>query len=290
MPSTHTQTVLPAILTEETLAKLESTLETHLAHLVISEFQAFPLYCSQLRTLHRVYIFYRSLPHNSAASRLLLDALKLLILVHVGGDITLPKQSESSSLTQLVRNTMQVPPDYRPSPCFIRAQFGAVMPALANRLMESVLSTLEVLFLSRDGEQWPLALATLLVVLMTIESIHYHAAKLPYHDAYDSTRPTTTITDGLEGDDSAVHTLLEFYKACFAACHTRLRPDWEGELKITPERSSPADQFVKSIREAISNASPGGYLEQKVSERRVDDEDMGFFFDRLVARLLLLES
>ena len=35
----------------------------------------------------------------------------------------------------------------------------------------------------------------------------------------------------------------------------------------------------------------GAYLAAKVQERFVvDEEDMGFFFDRLVARLLLLEG
>ncbi|KAF9692285.1 hypothetical protein EKO04_009376 [Ascochyta lentis] len=287
--STHTQAVLPAVLTEETVAGLESALDAHLALLVMSEFQAFPLYCSPLRTLHRVYIFFRSLQPDSAPWRLLLDALKLLVLVHVGGDITLPKQFESPPLARLVRSTMNVSRDKQPSPCFIRAQFGAVMPTLASRLMERVLSSLELLLLSRNGDHWPLALATLLIVLMTVESIHYHAAKLPYHDAHDVDRALHS-TDGLDADDSAVDTILAFYKACFSACHTRLRPDWEGELNTATGSSSPADQFVKSVREAVGKASAGDYLESKVREKRVDEEDMGFFFDRLVARLLLLES
>lgn len=287
--ATHTQSVLPAVLTEEAKAGLESTLDSHLAHLVMSEFQAFPLYCSPLRTLHRVYIYFRLLQPNSASWNLLLDALKLLVLVHVGGDITLPKQSESSPLMRLVRSTMNVSQDDRPSPCFIRAQFGTVMPTLANRLMERVLSSLERLLLSRNGDHWPLVLATLLAVLMTVESIHYHAAKLPYHDAYDVRRPMT-VADGLEADDNAVNTILAFYKACFSACHTRLHPDWEGELNTATGQRSPVDQFVKSVREAVNKASYGNYLEKKAKEQRVDNEDMGFFFDRLVARLLLLES
>jgi hypothetical protein len=287
--STHTQAVLPAILTATAVAELEQTLDSHIERLVLSEFQAFPLYCSPLRTLHRVYIFFRSLPKTSEHSRLLLQALKLLVLVHIGGDITLPKQSESASLKQLVRSTMDVSQDYRPSPCFIRSQFGAVMPRLAEKLMKGVLSTLERLLLSRNGDNWPLALATLTIVLMTVESIHYHAAKLPYHNAYDADRPANT-TDDLEGDDIAVDTVLAFYKACFSACHTRLRPDWEGEPNRAAGQGSAADQFIKGVREAVAKASPGGYLETKAHEKRLDDDDMGFYFDRLVARLLLLDS
>jgi hypothetical protein len=207
----------------------------------------------------------------------------------VGGDITLPKQVESDSLKQLVRCTMSVSEDHRPSPCFIRSQIGAVMPGLAEKLMKEVLSTLERILFSRNGDHWPIALATLVVVLMTIESIHYHAAKLPYHNKYDGHRPADAV-DGLEADDSAVDTILGSYKACFAACHTRLRPDWEGDLNTVVGQSLPADQFVKSVREAIGKASANGYLEGKVNEKRFDDEDMSFFFDRLVARLLLLES
>lgn len=288
--ATHTQSVLPAILTAATVAGLEEALDSHLERLVLSEFKAFPPYCSPLRILHKVYKFFRSLSANSDASRLLLQALKLLVLVHVGGDITLPKQSEDVTFMQLVRSTMEVSETHRPSPCFIRSQFGAVMPVLASKLMKDVLSTLERILLSRNGDYWPLALATLIVVLMTVESIHYHAAKLPYHNAYDSSHPATSF-GSLESDENAVYTILAFYKACFSACHTRLRLDWEGELNTTASAgSSPADQFVKGVREAVVQASSENYLERKASEKRLDDEDMGFFFDRLVARLLLLES
>ena len=287
--ATHTQAVLPAILTAATVAGLEQTLDSNLERLVISEFKTFPPYCSPLRILHKVYMFLQSMPTNSNASRLLLQALKLLVLVHVGGDITLPKQSEDTTLTQLVRSTMDVTEDYRPSPCFIRSQFGAVMPILAGKLMKEVLLTLERILLSRDSEHWPLALATLIVVLMTVESIQYHAAKLPYHDAYDSHHLPSAV-DSFESDESAIATVLAFYKTCFSACHTRLQPGWEGELDTAAARSSPSDRFVKSVREAMKNANSEDYLERKACERRLDEEDMGFFFDRLVVRLLLSES
>lgn len=288
-PATHTQPVLPALLTPSTFASLEQTLDTHLEHLVMSEFKAFPPYCSPLRILHKTYTFFRSLPKGSESAHLLLQALKLLVLIHVGGDITLPKQSESDSLKQLVRSTLNISEDYRPSPCLIRSQFGAIMPLLAEKLMKEVLSALERIFLSRNGDHWPLALATLIVVLMTVESIHYHAAKLPYHDAYDGNRPATPV-ESFNTGDNAVDTILATYKECFSACHTRLHPNWEGDSNTLDGRGAQTDQFVKSVREAIAKPGVESYLQGKTDEKMVDDEDMGFFFDRLVAKLLLLES
>lgn len=285
--STHTQAVLPAILTANALKNLKVDLDAHLTHLVMAEFSAFPLYCSQLRILRSVYIFFRSLPTESKEMRTLLQALKLLVLVHIGGDITLPKQSENRFLARLIHDTMSVSNDYRPTPCFIRSQFGGIMPDLANDLMRNILSSLEVLLLGRNEDDWPTTLAILVVVLMTVESIYYHSAKRPYHEAYDLTS-STSGSDNVEVDDQSVDKLLKFYSACFSACHTRLRPDWQGELDRAGGRASTSDLFIKSMREAVGKASPDDYLAEKARQTRIDDEDMGFYFDRLVAKLLLL--
>lgn len=285
---THTEAVLPAVLTASAFMNLKQDLDMHLERLVTNEFSAFPLYCSQLRTLRSVYVLFRSSRAESEKTRILLQALKLLVLVHIGGDITLPTQTENRFLARLIHDTMNVPSDYRPTPCLIRSQFGAVMPELAQALMREVLSSLEVLMLGRNEEDWPVTLAILVVVLMTVESIHYHSAKRPYHEAYDTTH-STVASDHVEGDDQAVAKLLTFYSACFSACHTRLRPDWEGEPGKAAGRESAPDSFITSMREAVGKASPGGYLVRKAREKKTDDEDMGFYFDRLVARLLLLE-
>lgn len=286
--STHTQAVLPAILTANAVTELKKDLDAHLGRLVMTEFSQFPLYCSQLRTLRSVYVFFRSLRPDSKQTRVLLQALKLLVLVHIGGDITLPKQTENRFLARLVHDTMNVSNDYRPTPCLIRSQFGNMMPELANELMRDVLSSLEVLLLGRNEEDWPITLAVLMVVLMTVESIHYHSAKRPYHEAYG---PTSSAADSgnTEVDDQAVDKILKFYSACFSACHTRLRPEWKGDLEKVAGRASAPDLFIKGMREAIGKASPGGYLVDKARKKRTNDDDMGYFFDRLVARLLLLE-
>ncbi|KAH6612661.1 hypothetical protein C7974DRAFT_82295 [Boeremia exigua] len=286
--STQTQAVLPAILTANAVVNLKKDLDAHLTQLVMTEFSAFPLYCSQLRTLRSVYIFFRSLRADSKQTHTLLQALKLLVLVHIGGDITLPPRTENRFLARLIHDTMNVASDLQPTPCFIRSQFGAMMPDLANDLMRDVLSSLEVLLLGRNEDDWPTTLAILIVVLMTVESIHYHSAKRPYHEAYDQLDSVTSSSD-TEVNDQAVDKLLKFYGACFSACHTRLRPDWEGELDKAAGRASASHTFIKSMRDAVGKTSPGGYLVKKAYQKRTDDEDMGFFFDRLVARLLLLE-
>lgn len=47
--------------------------------------------------------------------------------------------------------------------------------------------------------------------------------------------------------------------------------------------------FVESVRESMKRASAAGYLAQKVGEKRGGEGDMEFFFDRLVARMLVMK-
>jgi hypothetical protein len=95
--------------------------------------------------------------------------------------------------------------------------------------------------------------------------------------------------------------MLNFYSACFSGCHARLSPEWEGEGTTAPvlgtgmsmsmpnaSSKSSEDKFIDNVREAMKRASPEAYLAQKASAKRVG-EDMAFFFDRLVARLLVLQ-
>jgi hypothetical protein len=284
--SPHQHAVLPAVLTAESQFNLTQTLDSHLSLLVAHHFRAFPLYCSPLRILRDIYVFSRSLSTSSPHHKILHQALKLLVLVHIGGDITLPSRSESPMLEQVIRSTMAIPEDLTPTPCFIRSQFGAIMPGLALSLMKNVLTSLEQLLLNKNCDEWPIALAVLITVLMTVESIHYHAAKLPYHTRYDTTR-SSNAEEGAEADDHGVKELLDFYTACFSGCHARLRPDWEGESMQSHQTGTPEDVFVQNLREAIKRADASEYLVKKAKEKR-QDADMGYFFDRLVARLFTL--
>ncbi|KAF2647781.1 hypothetical protein K491DRAFT_709055 [Lophiostoma macrostomum CBS 122681] len=282
----HAHAVLPAVVTGTILSSLPETLDAHLSLLVTNHFRSFPLYCSPLRILREVYIFFRSLPANGTHYRLLQQALKLLVLVHIGGDLTLPPASSHASLAQLVRTSMPYLRDENitPTPCFIRSQLGSIMPGLALSYMKSVLSSLEQLLLNRECSDWPITLAVFIVILMTIESIHYHDAKLPYHDSFDAkTVPTNRDNDKV--DEESIEALFKFYSACFSGCHVRLKPDWEGEKSLT----SPEDKFIESVREAVKMASPTDYLKRRANEKR-SEGDMGWFFDRLVARLLILQG
>ncbi|KAF2255398.1 hypothetical protein BU26DRAFT_155323 [Trematosphaeria pertusa] len=293
----HTHAVLPAVLTHEAESNLQDTLDAHLLLLVKHDahFRSFPLFRSPLRILNHVYIFFRSLPVNTPYSHLLQQALKLLVLVHIGGDLTLPPPSTDLNLAQLVRTMMTISDAITPTPCFIRAQFGSVMPLLALRLMKEVLLSLEQLVLNRECHEWPFALATLIVVLMTVESIQYHAAKRPYHDVYGSGVSRSKLEQDSQVDDEGVESLLKFYSACYPGCHARLNPEWQGESSshsssLNASTMNPEDRFVENVREAAKRASPGGYLDRKASEEKRVDEDMGFFFDRLVARLLVMKT
>lgn len=280
----HKHAVLPAVLTDDAQFHLMQTLDSHLSLLVTRHFRSFPLFRSPLRVLREIYVFSCSIPTNSTHYRILHQALKLLVLVHIGGDITLPSPSESSVVKQFINSAMDMSEDTTPTPCFIRAQFGRIMPDLALKLMKEVLSSLEQLFLNKDCDDWPIVLAVLISILMTVESVHYHAAKLPYHSRYDT--PRSNAEEDLKFDEQGVKTLLDFYSACFSGCHARIRPDWEGESIQSHNVGSPEAMFIEGLRGTVKVADDAGYLAKKANEMREGD-DMGYFFDRLVARLLI---
>ncbi|KAL5391417.1 hypothetical protein DPSP01_001286 [Paraphaeosphaeria sporulosa] len=293
-PQTRTHAVLPAVLTPEAMQSLEELLDTHLALLVREHFRAFPPFTSPLRVLRHVYTYYRALPPASPAAHLLAQSLKLLILVHVGGDITLPAASSSPALSALVSSIPDLPEGVLPTPCFIRAQLGAILPSLALKLMREVLLSLEQLLLGRAEKEWPLAVATLVTLCMTVESVQYHAAKLPYHNAHDPATPPESVRQhDFQGDEDAVRQLREFYGRCFAGCHARLSPEWRGDVEagLRPDAKKmelpPEDKFIENMREAVRGAGPA-YLAAKAGAERHGD-DMGWFFDRVVAGLLMLK-
>jgi hypothetical protein len=283
----HTHAVLPAVLTPDAISSLPQTLDKHLSLLVTQHFALFPLYCSPLRILREVYVFYRALPTQSPYSRTLHQALKLLVLIHIGGDLTLPPPSSDPILTQSMRiampnlNTNDDGNLPTPTPCFIRSQFGAAMPALAHSLLKQVLSSLEHLLLNQACHEWPHTLAILIVVLMAVESIQYHASKLPYHHALDTAAPATRDTRNT--DQQGVDALLRMYQSCFSGCHARLQPGFSG-----PDTNKTEDVFVEGVKVAVQKAGME-YLEQRAGEEKRGD-DMRWFFDRLVARLLVLKA
>lgn len=181
------------------------------------------------------------------------------------------------------------------------------MPALAMGYMTDILSRVEKVCLSRNCGEWETVLAVFLLLMMTVESVQYHAAKIAYHASFDlgpgfanleigsdgkiaSEGATSGIPfkgrEGRELDEKGFETLRNFYRACFGGCHARLNEDWVGGNGS----GSAEDTFVDSIRETMKSARRSGYLERKAVEVEGGGEggDMRWFFDRLVARLLVL--
>jgi hypothetical protein len=284
--------ILPAILTSDAETNLQHLLDTHLSTLVMEHFRSFPLYYSPLSILRDVYIFFRSLPSDTPHSLLLMKALKLLVLVHVDNDINLPDLSTDAALDLFVRTTMTasdsyLEPDLTLTPCFIRAQLGTATQYLGFILMKDVLSSLEKLLIKRDYNDWPTVLATLLIVFMAIESVQYHAAKLP---CYIETVTRRNFKDSSENIDEGAKKLLAFYTACYPCCHAKLDPDWKDDSGLGWESTTAESTFIESIRDATKSAYAQGYLTTKSAEQQWDGEDMAFFFDRRVARLLLTKT
>lgn len=126
---------------------------------------------------------------------------------------------------------------------------------------------------------------------MSVESIHYHAARDPYHvdhGAIDDDH-TATQNDNSSNFQSAtpeafekftgVKELLSFYRACFSKCHSE-RFSTSAETSSVP--------VVESLREAVKNAKT--YLERRGNDHVDKEIDITIFFDRLLAKLFLLKE
>ncbi|OCL11571.1 hypothetical protein AOQ84DRAFT_185372 [Glonium stellatum] len=279
--------VFPAVLAST--ADLKESLDAHLTDLVDSHFRHFPLFCSPLRILRDIYVLYKKLPAPHA--RILQQSLKLLVLVHIGGDTTLsaldPTVAHMMAAAGLVTTSEDGTP-VAPTPCFIRGQLGAEMPALAQELMRDVLARLERLALSRQCAQWPVIVSSLAVLLMTVESIQYHAAKVGYHASSFDAQPAHQLIERAKCqalDEQGVDALLGFYRACYGGCHARLSEDGADEAESIGG-GGPGVKFVDALRAAIKGAGP--YLEERRSVSVEKLEDMNCFFDRLLAKLFEL--
>ncbi|KAF2842764.1 hypothetical protein M501DRAFT_993526 [Patellaria atrata CBS 101060] len=280
--------VFPAILSDT--SDLKTSLNNHLSVLVDRDFAYFPVYVSSSNVLRDIYILYRRLSqdHNS----ILHTALKLLVLVHIGDDIQVP---HSPAVQEILADVLPNNPAVHAgaTPCFIRGQMGAVMPELARDLMRDILSNLERLSLSRNCSQWPIVLSAFALVLMTIESVQYHAARVPYHCLYDGNAPSASEYSNVKRqaavleavDEAGVDTLLNFYKLCYGECHARLTED---AVEMEFERPDPGHRFVASLKRDMQAC--GAYFEERAKVKVGGLEDMDLFFDRLVARLLLLRT
>jgi hypothetical protein len=299
----HVEIVFPAILANT--RNLDQVVDAYLTTLLErGNFQFFPIWNSELKVLRKIYSLYMRLPkvsglvdgHNSEveANRIqgnrnpLEQALKLLVLVHVGGDVGVRKDEQ---FMRIMKHYFSNYSGSKVTPCFIRSQLGPVFSRLAHKLMREVLTQLEILSPNQDKARFPTVLSTFSILMMTMESLQYHFSKLPYHGHHDTPQqvndpdhePATRDLEEIDGADI----LLRFYKA--TACNAQLR-------KIGADGSLPtelivmdADPFgvLTDIKLAVMSAK--SYLEDRLHRKSVPHADLSSFFDRLLAKLYLMD-
>lgn len=316
--------VFPAVLVSTD--DLKDKLHHHLGRLVGECFDDFPTHRSQLKVLRPFHTFYKTLP-DGEPRRLIKEAFKLLVLVHIGGDFHMDATDNTSRL--IVRHFFEVtgesscpdsfdtcPRDMGnfPTPCFIRGQFGLVMPQMAHEMMVSILNRVERMSLSQKCEMWPYAIVTFGLLLMAVESIDYHAEKVSFHADLDTARarsqsePTRCAPCGLQpaldsspstgpprtgraNSDQACEQLVGFYRRCFPNCHRRLTgpSDTPGRKRsgsaAAAEQQEAQNTLIAELRSALSNAE--AYLMEKGSDVGKTEDDLSFYFDRKLAKFFL---
>lgn len=313
--------VFPAVVANT--SNLQAVLDRHLGILVDEYFDQFPAYESIFRILRPIQAFYQRLPEGET-QQLLRQALKLLTLVHVGGDVQVCDGDATASLlivkifgpatgigTRPYFATCPSNIGALPTPCFIRGQFGEVMPLLAQDLMKDVLVRLELLSLARECNQWANACATFAVFVMAVESIQYHTKKIAFHAdggpaieemsrVFGPPAPPELVgqktqqTQPLSSMEQALQALVGFYKSCFSGCHSRLSDEPGGRQRSSSGggsalRSGQRDaqeSLVTELKKVLAGAQT--YLLEKSKASCKTGEDLSCFFDRSLAKLFLL--
>ncbi|KAK8218732.1 hypothetical protein IWZ01DRAFT_162993 [Phyllosticta capitalensis] len=246
-PQTHTHSVFQAFSIDQD--RLHRTLNRYLSYLVDDPayIHSFPLFRSRLQVFEHVYHFYRSLDTHSLHWKLLHRALKLLILVHVG-DITEldPSINFNPSFSRFINANIACGLSDTSTPCFIRGQLGAAVPALASYLLSQTLTLLYEASLPQKHRAFPAVVATMAIILMARESVQYHAARLAYHARHDAPqeqpvfgpeRPPAMMAAAAaerkpqDPSPDPVDKLLAFYRACYGEAHALYFP-------LIPARSS----------------------------------------------------
>jgi hypothetical protein len=300
--------VFPAVLVD-TSSNLVNALEKHIESLLEdpTSFQLFPLFRSPLKVLKTIYPYYKqgldnvstpSGPRHPVLSslvqpqskQLLRQVLKLLITVHICGDI---KISTSTSSQAIIDNLFSTVHHSQITPCFIRSQLGPIFAQLASKLLKEVLTSLEFHCLDKEKTtaHFPLVISTFAVLFMAVESIHYHAARDPYHathhhptgirDCTSVLTPTITATPATFEKSTGVQHLLSFYRTCFEKCHyLRLSP------RADTNSAAASIPVVENLRRAVDSAR--GYLEMRGRWDGGAEGDVTLFFDKLLAKLFLL--
>jgi hypothetical protein len=227
-------------------------------------------------------------------------ALKLLILIHINGDIKIKQTRDSRATINHFFGHLDIPEE-SVTPCFIRGQLGPVFEELALSLMKDVLKELEYHCLQRICSHFPLVISTFAVVFMAVESVQYHAAKDAYHSLYNDPpfagpRANTTNIRKLPSseENESIEALLSFYKVCFSGCHadkllsvSSSPPRESTEAAYNP--STAGSRFVSGLKSAVEHVRQYLVERKAINISAKGGADVTDFFDRLLARLFLLE-
>ena len=211
------------------------------------------------------------------------QALRLLILVRISGEVTV---DESDAAAQVILGRAFDTPlsAYESThPCYIRSQLGSVFAELARDLLSDILMKLEVLALNRECSNWHVVFSTFAVLFMAIELVQYQDARIGFHAALDGNlmhSPAFNFSErSQELENSGVDVLLHLYKLCFGSCNSRI----QDEPDFTPPGE--AGQFLAKIRNIYTRTQP--YLKKQSLTSVRNLLNMSDLFDRLVAKLIM---
>jgi hypothetical protein len=310
LPRNDTQDwVFPAVLAISSEAQMEKEIDAYLSALLgdATNFRHFPLWMSKLELLKWIYGYYLSLPTVSwqpiiGSNRFLTgiqnarapleQALKLLILIHAGGDLRVEPEAVSKSIVRRYFPNIKLG---KVTPCFIRAQLGPIFSRMSHKYMRQVLMELEILSPTDDSSKFPMIISSFSILMMAMESLQYHVTKLPYHTYHDGPTPDLAVWEPQTRDLDEIDksdVLIRFYKA--TNCYARLRklgmPEmFPGSNEFLDDAPGDAEskRVLISLHCAILMARP--YLEAKRQRSVVPGTDMTAFFDRLLAKMFLID-
>jgi hypothetical protein len=305
---------------------LEAIVESYLGELLEQQnFFYFPSYQSHLKVLLGIYWIYQQHKQHTQVSFSVLatqatnissqfpklpleDVLKLLVLVHMGGELRVCRDPQSQAILSRYAGVAHL----KVTPCLVRAQLGEVFSKIAHKLMTSVLKELEALSQVTDPQKFPVIVGTFSVLAMVLESLQYHVAKLPYHCHNDNPTTVSTHLHGLgepstrDLADPGADILLRFYKA--TACYQKLGELGTGaksDLKFSlsslfaprggqsshgarsgsVRRGKEPAAFLNGLHNAVAESRD--YLAHKATLIVAPYHDLTAFFDRLLARMYI---
>ena len=262
--------------------ELPQLIEGHLDNLVsnhLAEFKAFQSECRIFSSIVKLYGHYTQ--ENRQYAALLHTSLKLLILVHSGD--TFVNSQDIQILQVLNRLVPMYDGTQNVVACLLRAQSGRYIPGLARSLLKTVLDKLIEYCGQKRSDQHPIILAVFVLVLMSLESIMHHGARLGFHhylnDAHATIEESRTLS--LANGEKSASELLKFYKDGFENCHRAM-------IQITENQYAPRtvpEQFLADVCQAIQSAEP--YLRGRAAIHVESLQDVNQLFDRLLAKLFL---